>query len=132
MNKKGYLHAIGVIEIIFAVIGIIFGLIVMIGITAGTSRIFPSNVIETTFQLFLCWVIFIAYSFFSPAVGVLFLTVSDLIDDEPEEHLKRLSSISLTHDKKIDELNSRINALSEKVSILLNCEEDKEKEKQEQ
>ena len=125
MNKKGYLHAIGVIEIIFATVGIIFGLIVMIGVTAGTSRIFPSNAVESTLQLFVYWMIFLGYAFFAPALGVLFLTVSDLIDKEPES-CENLSKITISHDNKIKELNSRIEILSEKINILSNYSDSKE------
>lgn len=89
MDKGKYLRIVGCFELIASVIGIIFGFVLMIGISTkaawalqmvgsvdGNGRIIS----YTGFQLFITWLMYIAGCFFAPAVGILFLSVGDLIE----------------------------------------------------
>ena len=117
MTREKYLRICGVVEIIFTVIGIIYGLIVMIGATAGStwaaSAAGGALVYGVTgFALFITWVVFLFACFLAPAFGVALLAIADLCGE--------VDSLNYAKRKEVGNSNQRMKKLEEKVLFLEN------------
>ena len=129
MSKGKYLKVVGVVEMIAAIILIIAGFVIMVGIS--TSAAWALNSIGSVDgygqivpivggTLFLYWLGYLITCFFAPAVGILFFTVADLVD-EPRAAAIGHPKISTYNYDKIKRLEDEITQLKNKVEYLSSC-----------
>ena len=119
MTKAKYLRIVGYIELISSLIAVIVGLIYMIALSMGVEWALEAAGAGgsagaravTGFALFLGWVLFFGACFFAPAVGVLFLSVADLLDE------KRITSndVSSIVDSRLDGIYKRIKKVEQNI-----------------
>ena len=112
MTRAKYLRIIGYIELISSIVGIVVGFIYMIALSMGVAWALDVAGVPAVSGplIFISWVAFLAACFFAPAVGVLFLSVADLLDQEP--------SITTDPDVTSAYVDSKIRRVHEKMSLI--------------
>lgn len=86
MTKAKYLRIVGIVEIVFSIITIIvyfiYAVAGSVGATWAISAFGANGAALTAITIVLIWVAFFVLAFFTPAIGILFLTVADLADSD--------------------------------------------------
>ena len=133
MDKQKYFKFVGNLLLFFSCLGIIFDLVFMISLTANAVWALQiigyadsnGNIIRHVngFMLFLLWIVFVVSSIVDPSTGLLFITVSELLDGDP---------LSESNSTKIRRCNERIAKLEKILEDNgLSATEDKEESKEE-
>ncbi len=115
MNKSRYLIGIGVIELIFTTIGLIYLFVQVVGVTAKASwSVFG---MLNGFAVFLLWVTFFFCVLMGPSTGILFITVGKMCEYSPEGPTASDRTIKY-HGSEITLLKEDIRKLNRRLSYL--------------
>lgn len=131
MSKAKYLRIVGWVELVAALIGIIVGVVYMIGISvesewalamAGLAETAKSTKSAFRLAVFFSWLLFIFGAFLAPGLGILFLTVANMCDDDIDSEAYYRAAYGRNNKTgettRIEKLESKIKYLEAKVKSL--------------